>query len=75
MRTIASILFLAGAAACQSPAAREQSYANRCAAMGIPAGSEQFLQCRFGMEFLDLQRLAETRRGLRGVLQAAQPVY
>jgi|SRR3954447_5710534 len=78
MRRIAAILILAGATACQSPAAREQSYADRCAAMGIPPGSEQFLQCRLGIESLDIQRQAERRRGLLGaaaVLQATQPTY
>jgi hypothetical protein len=79
MRTIAAVLALLGVAGCaQIQAAREQQYADRCAAMGAPAGSPQFLQCRFGLESLDLQRKAELRRGLRdaaATLQAAQPTY
>lgn len=76
-RAIVSSVVLFGLGGCaQLQAAREEQYAARCAAMGIPVGSQQFLQCRLGLEEIDIARRAEARRGLLGaaaILQAAQP--
>lgn len=77
MQPIKAILFLFILAGCgQLQAAREQNYANRCAAMGFPLGSQQLLECRLGLEALDLQRRAGISQALRdtaATLQAAQP--